>query len=112
MMFQTVRPASLAPFAARVFDALEAHTTFPWAALKTQCGWRGIDPALLEASTLAPLIPHIAAAVARVTDRDNGNKLMAQLWRLVDEARGDGEVARRDMPASEAQTTDMDLSEL
>ena len=70
-------------FAERVYDVLQTYTVSPWNVLKVECGWRGVDPLLLEPEGFEPLIPSLGAHVARVTDDANAEDLMNQLRTLL-----------------------------
>jgi hypothetical protein len=77
------KPKGMTAFADRVYDVLQIYTVSPWNILKVECGWRGMDPLMLEQPGFAALIPSLGAHVARMTDDENAEELMGQLWDLV-----------------------------
>jgi hypothetical protein len=67
----------------QVFQVLEAFVVSPWNVLKTECGWRGVDPLNLEPQVLTALLPRLRAQVARMTDADHAAHAEASLRELV-----------------------------
>lgn len=78
-----LRPSGLNIFTADVYGVLESFVLSPWSVLKQVCGW-SINPCDLDGADLRDLLPRLKAHVARVTDDENADALVAALSALVE----------------------------
>jgi len=79
-----LRPTGMNAFTSSVFDVLDRFIVSPWNVLKVECGWRGLDPLNIDATTLQSLLPRIRTHIARMTDDENASDAASALQALLD----------------------------
>ncbi len=79
----TTTQETLSPLAERVLGVLRFYTAFSWPVLRAQCDRLSLSPATLNAAQLPPLIPLLAAGVARFTSPLKGEQVRRELELLL-----------------------------